>query len=147
MSGDQFFDLQRRRLLSELSLLHPYLDAATSQHLRDALAWDFEGPLHIPKAGRRSLLEGLERFMNIHLDGFGTFKSLEVLVSSLPRVRIVRKIVVFGRFLMKSDENGTKLAPNQPKVGKSINFHDTLTSLWSLDGFATLHRVTNSLFI
>ncbi|HAP72007.1 MAG TPA: DNA repair protein RecO, partial [Cryomorphaceae bacterium] len=41
--------------------------------------WDFKGPLQIPKAGRRSLLEGLERFMNIHLDGFGTFKSLEVL--------------------------------------------------------------------
>jgi DNA repair protein RecO (recombination protein O) len=79
VSGDQFFDLQDGAFLSEPSLLHPFFDAATSQHLRDALAWDFEGPLHIPKAGRRSLLEGLERFMNIHLDGFGTFKSLEVL--------------------------------------------------------------------
>ncbi len=79
VSGDQFFDLQDGAFLSEPSLLHPYLDAATSQHLRDALAWDFEGTLHISKAGRRSLLEGLERFMNIHLDGFGTFKSLEVL--------------------------------------------------------------------
>ena len=79
VSGDQFFDLQDGAFLSEPSLLHPFFDAATSQHLRDALAWDFEGPLHIPKAGRRSLLEGLERFMNIHLDGFGTFKSLKVL--------------------------------------------------------------------
>jgi DNA repair protein RecO (recombination protein O) len=77
--GDQFFDLQDGAFLSEPSLLHPYLDAPTSEYLREALRWDFEGPLHIPKAGRRSLLDGLERFMNIHLDGFGTFKSLEVL--------------------------------------------------------------------
>jgi hypothetical protein len=30
---------------------------------------------------------------------------------------------------MKLDENGAKLAQNQPKMGKSTNFHDTLTSL------------------
>ena len=79
VTGDLFFDLQDGAFLSEPSLLHAYLDSATSEYLRESLRWDFEGPLHIPKAGRRSLLEGLERFMNIHLDGFGTFKSLEIL--------------------------------------------------------------------
>ena len=79
VTGDLFFDLQDGAFLSEPSLLHPYLDSATSEYLRESLRWDFEGPLHIPKAGRRSLLQGLERFMNIHLDGFGTFKSLEIL--------------------------------------------------------------------
>ena len=75
----QFFDLQDGAFLNETSLLHPSLDQQTSADLRSAFLWDFESPLIISKSGRKSLLEGLERFMNIHLDGFGKFKSLEVL--------------------------------------------------------------------
>ena len=75
----QFFDLQDGAFLDEPSLLHPSLDQQTSADLRSAFLWDFDAPLNISKAGRKSLLEGLERFMNIHLDGFGKFKSLEVL--------------------------------------------------------------------
>ncbi|HBK20893.1 MAG TPA: DNA repair protein RecO, partial [Cryomorphaceae bacterium] len=33
----------------------------------------------ISKQGRSDLMEGLSSYMNIHLDGFGTFKSLDVL--------------------------------------------------------------------
>jgi hypothetical protein len=65
--------------VSEPPLLHAYLDPPTSADLLAALQWDFEGELVISKAGRKNLLAALERYMNIHLDGFGTFKSLEVL--------------------------------------------------------------------
>jgi len=60
-------------------LLHPYLDQPTSEFLLQALQWDFYAPLSITKQGRNDLLDGLTRYMNIHLDGFGAFKSLEVL--------------------------------------------------------------------
>lgn len=73
------FDLQDGQFLDHPSLLHPYLDENTTAYLLNALKWDFKSPLHIPKQGRTDLLEGLSRFMNIHLDGFGGFKSLEVL--------------------------------------------------------------------
>lgn len=76
---DQFFDLKDGAFLTQPPLTHPYLDPATSAYLRHALSWDFKGPIQIPKEGRKSLLEGLDNFMNIHLDGFGRFKSLEVL--------------------------------------------------------------------
>ena len=76
---DTFFDLQDGQFLSHPSLLHPYLDQNTSAYLRSALQWDFESPLQIPKQGRKDLMEGLTRYMNIHLDGFGRFRSLEVL--------------------------------------------------------------------
>jgi DNA repair protein RecO (recombination protein O) len=76
---DTFFDLQDGQFLPHPSLLHPYLDQNTSAYLREALQWDFQSPLQIPKQGRKDLLEGLTRYMNIHLDGFGRFRSLEVL--------------------------------------------------------------------
>ena len=74
-----YFDLQDGQFLDHPSLLHPYLDAHTTAYLLAALRWDFTSPLVIPKQGRHDLLEGLLRFMNIHLDGFGDFRSLEVL--------------------------------------------------------------------
>ena len=74
-----FFDLQDGQFLSHPSLLHPYLDQPTSEFLLQALQWDFYAPLSITKQGRNDLLDGLTRYMNIHLDGFGAFKSLEVL--------------------------------------------------------------------
>ena len=64
---------------SEPPLLHAYLQPEASQNLRVALEWNFNGPLGISKQGRSDLMEGLSRYMNIHLDGFGTFKSLDVL--------------------------------------------------------------------
>ena len=73
------FDLQDGQFLPHPSLLHPYLDQNTSAYLREALQWDFQSPLQIPKQGRKDLMEGLTRYMNIHLDGFGRFRSLEVL--------------------------------------------------------------------
>ena len=74
-----YFDLQDGQFLDHPSLLHPYLDEHTTAYLLAALRWDFTAPLHIPKQGRSDLLDGLLRFMNIHLDGFGDFRSLEVL--------------------------------------------------------------------
>lgn len=74
-----YFDLQEGLFLEHPSLLHPYLDQHTTAYLLAAIKWDFSSPLQIPKQGRSDLLEGLLRFMNIHLDGFGSFKSLEVL--------------------------------------------------------------------
>lgn len=74
-----YFDLQDGQFLDHPSLLHPYLDEHTTAHLLAALRWDFTSPLVIPKQGRSDLLEGLLRFMNIHLDGFGDFRGLEVL--------------------------------------------------------------------
>jgi len=74
-----FFDLQDGQFLSHPSLLHPYLDQPTSAHLLTAMQWDFTSALPISKQGRNDLLDGLTRYMNIHLDGFGTFKSLDVL--------------------------------------------------------------------
>ncbi|REK64909.1 MAG: hypothetical protein DWQ49_01240, partial [Bacteroidetes bacterium] len=74
-----FFDLQDGLFLDHPSLLHPYLDEHTTAYLLAAIKWDFSSELQIPKQGRSDLLEGLLRFMNIHLDGFGSFKSLEVL--------------------------------------------------------------------
>jgi hypothetical protein len=78
-SNGSFFDLQDGQFLNHPSLLHPYLDEKVTTYLLSAIKWDFESPLNIPKQGRSDLLEGLLRFMNIHLDGFGNFKSLEVL--------------------------------------------------------------------
>ena len=74
-----YFDLQDGQFLDHPSLLHPYLNEHTTAHLLAALRWDFNSPLVIPKQGRSDLLDGLLRFMNIHLDGFGDFRSLEVL--------------------------------------------------------------------
>ena len=74
-----FFDLQDGQFLSHPSLLHPYLDQNTSTYLLRLMTWDFQTPLDISKQGRKDLMDGLIRYMNIHLDGFGTFKSLEVL--------------------------------------------------------------------
>lgn len=75
-----YFDLQDGQFMDHPPLLHPYLDPQTSQFLLDCLRWDFHSELKISKVGRKELMDGLTRFMNIHLDGFGTFKSLEVLV-------------------------------------------------------------------
>lgn len=74
-----YFDLHDGVFCAEPPLLHGYLDPETSGYLLAALTWDFERALVIPKQGRKSLLAALERYMNIHLDGFGGFKSLEVL--------------------------------------------------------------------
>lgn len=74
-----YFDLQDGQFVDHPPLLHPYLEPETSQFLFDCLRWDFQSPLSISKQGRKDVMEGLTRFMNIHLDGFGTFKSLDVL--------------------------------------------------------------------
>ena len=78
-NGTNYFDLHNGNFVTEPPLLHAYLQPEASQNLRVALEWNFNGPLGISKQGRSDLMEGLSRYMNIHLDGFGTFKSLEVL--------------------------------------------------------------------
>ena len=74
-----YFDLHDGTFSPDPPLLHAYLAPETSAYLYQAATWDFEAPLHIPKAGRKDLLNGLTQYMNIHLEGFGAFKSLEVL--------------------------------------------------------------------
>ena len=93
-----YFCLQDGLFLDHPSLLHPYLDEQTTAHLLSAIKWDFSSPLQIPKQGRSDLLEGLLRFMNIHLDGFGSFKS-----------------GVLGRFLAKAPKR-SKRNENWPKT-------------------------------
>ena len=78
-NGTNYFDLHNGNFVTEPPLLHAYLQPEASQNLRVALEWNFNGPLGISKQGRSDLMEGLSRYMNIHLDGFGTFKSLDVL--------------------------------------------------------------------
>jgi DNA repair protein RecO (recombination protein O) len=74
-----YFDLHEGQFSPEPPLLHAYLDQSTSAALHRALTWRYDQTLAMTKAERKSLMEGLSRYMNIHLDGFGGFKSLEVL--------------------------------------------------------------------
>ncbi|MDC1021975.1 recombination protein O N-terminal domain-containing protein [Schleiferiaceae bacterium] len=76
--GD-YFDLQDGQFLSHPSVLHPYLDQNTTANFIKAMRWSFEGPLIISRKDRTDLFEGLLQFMNIHYEGFGKFKSTEVL--------------------------------------------------------------------
>lgn len=61
---------------------HPqYLDSALAQHLNALIATNYENAHHLKlsKLGRAQLLEKMIEFYQIHLDGFGEIKSLEIL--------------------------------------------------------------------
>lgn len=79
VGNEEYFDLHEGMFVSEPPLLHAYLQPKLSDALREVLEWDFESPLQIHKTHRNELLEALKKYMDIHLDGFGGFKSLEVL--------------------------------------------------------------------
>ncbi len=74
-----FFDLNDGRFCDEPPLLHRYLHTDATAALRSALGWQFGEALDLRKADRELLMDGLLAYMNIHMDGFGSFKSLEVL--------------------------------------------------------------------
>ena len=76
---DDYFDLKDGEFLSQPSELHPYLNQGTTKNFIKAMSWGFEGPLIMSKKERNDLFDGLLKFMNIHYDGFGNFKTTPVL--------------------------------------------------------------------
>lgn len=79
-AGDgPFFNLHDGQFCETPPLLHRYLHEDTTSSLRTVLRWQFDEPLNLKRAEREQLLEALLSYMNIHLEGFGNFKSLEVL--------------------------------------------------------------------